>query len=105
MPHGNKSRAIIATNANMGTNASLNGRNYGIVISAKRSRLSHFRHRCAITFATITPDPRAARVLSVPNVCSECRAVRRSDARSCGGIRRRLAPLALAVVADTDRPP
>ena len=72
MLHGNKSRAI-ATNANMGTNASLNGRTANRLLamssgtvpvllrccqgfSAKRSRLSHFRHRCAITFATITPD-------------------------------------------------
>jgi hypothetical protein len=72
MLHGNKSRAI-ATNANIGTNASLNGRTanrllamssetvpvllrYCQDLSAKRSRLSHFRHRCAITFATITPD-------------------------------------------------
>jgi hypothetical protein len=72
MPNGNKSHAI-ATNANIGTNASLNGRIANRLLAtsswtvpvllrccqdfpAKRSRLSHFRHRCAIPFATITPD-------------------------------------------------
>ena len=48
-----------------------------------------------------------AEIPSSPNVCSGCPApvLRRSFPRRRSGSRRRLAPLALAVVADTDRPP
>jgi hypothetical protein len=81
MSNGNKSHAI-AANANIGTNASLNGRiaNRLLAISswtvpvllrccqdfsAKKSRLSHFRHRPAIWFATTTLRAKSANSLAI----------------------------------------